>query len=439
MQKRNPIYIGISIILVLVAILALVYTINQSVKSNQTSPTVTGLVKQTGTDTIQPTLIPSHLPPITKTPTYIIIPSATSTILSLSTAAPVLEQMILPKGPDLIYTGLNTEMKIFWQGKPGKTYQLEWGMDETYSLGRAEGLSTGDLYTFTINGLQPGTHYLYRVVSGTESSGGSFYTAPEANTSTLKFVVYGDTRSHPELHNTVAGQVDALFQSDPGYQTINLFTGDFVNDGDTPSAWDEELFSPSYKNIRIELANIAVLPVMGNHEGSGRLFSQYFPMPFVAAHYWSFDYGPAHFVMLDQYTSYGEGSKQYDWLKDDLAGSTKLWKFVVLHEPGWSTGGGHDNNVTVQKDIQPLLKKYGVAAVFAGHNHYYARAIVDGIVHLTVGTGGAPLYPLSSTYPDIVFSYSGTGYARFQIEGNTFTGQFVDSSGNILDTFTENK
>jgi hypothetical protein len=435
MQKRNQFYKRNGAILVLVVFLILVDFLNQSGRSNQAAPTGNGLVTVTGTDTLQA----SQLPSPTNIPTSTVSPSTTSTKLPTNTAAPVLLSMDLPKGPDLIYTGKNTEMEIFWQGETGKTYRLEWGVDGTYSLGSADGLSNGDLYSYIITGLQPGTHYLYRVVSGTGSSGGSFYSAPDENSSTLKFVVYGDTRTHPELHNAVAGQVDTLFKSDPGYQTLNLFVGDFVNAGDIPSSWDEELFSPEFKNIRTELANIAVLPVMGNHEGSGKLFSQYFPMPFVAAHYWSFDYGPAHCVMLDQYTGYGEGSKQYDWLKADLAGTTKLWKFVVLHEPGWSAGGGHDDNLTVQKDIQPLLKKYGVAAVFAGHNHYYARAVVDGIVHLTVGTGGAPLYPLSSSYPDIAFSYSGTGYARFVIMGNTLTGQFVDSSGNVLDTFTENK
>jgi len=56
--------------------------------------------------------------------------------------------------------------------------------------------------------------------------------------------------------------------------------------------------------------------------------------------YWSFDYGPIHFVMLDAYTSYGAGSPQYNWLKADLAASTKTWKIIAIHEPGWSAGGG---------------------------------------------------------------------------------------------------
>jgi len=52
----------------------------------------------------------------------------------------------------------------------------------------------------------------------------------------------------------------------------------------------------------------------------------------------------------------------------------------------------HANNPTVQAAIQPLAEQYGVSVIFGGHNHYYARAVVHGVTHLTVGGGGAPLY-----------------------------------------------
>jgi hypothetical protein len=196
------------------------------------------------------------------------------------------------------------------------------------------------------------------------------------------------------------------------------------------------MFSPSLTNIRTELANMADLPVMGNHEGSGGLFARYFPMPFVASRYWSFDYGPLHVVMMDQYTSYSAGSAEYNWIKSDLAGTTKKWKVVVLHEPGWTANGGHTNNTTVQNAYQPLFEQYGVALVLGGHNHYYARAVVNGIPELTIGTGGAPLYAPAGGQADIVTTYKGNGYAKFSISGSTLTGWFVASSGNVVDTFT---
>lgn len=38
--------------------------------------------------------------------------------------------------------------------------------------------------------------------------------------------------------------------------------------------------------------------------------------------------------------------------------------------PGWTSGGSHGNNSTVQSVIQPLCTQYGVDFVIGGHNHY---------------------------------------------------------------------
>ena len=96
-------------------------------------------------------------------------------------------------------------------------------------------------------------------------------------------------------------------------------------------------------------------------------------------------------------------------MRTDLAASAKPWKFIVLHEPGWSAGGGHGNNTTVQNDIQPLAVQYGVAIVFGGHNHYYARANVSGVTHLTMGGGGAPLPAVRAPRDPAIRAQAGGG------------------------------
>jgi hypothetical protein len=143
-----------------------------------------------------------------------------------------------------------------------------------------------------------------------------------------------------------------------------------------------------------------------------------------------------HVALLDQYTAYSAGAAQYNWLRSDLAAATKAWKFVVLHEPGWSAGGGHENNVTVQTDLQPLFKQYGVSIVFGGHNHYYARAAVDGVTHLTLGGGGAPLNVPQPGYPNIVATSPSYSFGQFSVAGDTLTAKIVDSSGAVIDSFT---
>jgi hypothetical protein len=395
------------------------------------SPTATN---PAASPTATKTLVPAT-PTLTKP-----APTATRTPAS-ATATPSgsLTKVNLTKGPNLIYTGSNTAMEVFWQWTAATSFRVDWGTDTNYSLGNAPVSAydaTNHLYRYTITGLTPATKYNYRVVVGSQYSDGTFFTAPSAAATSLKFVSYGDTRSNPTQHDSVAAQVISLYQSDPSYQTILPFVGDAVSNGDTDSLWTSEFFSPSFTHIRTELANVALAPIMGNHEGSGGLFARYFPEPFAAGRYYSYDYGPVHFIFLDQYSADTSTSAQFTWFKKDIAATTKKWIIVSFHEPAWSANGGHPNNTTMQNTYEPVMEQYKVAVVLSGHNHYYARAMVNGIPELTIGTGGAPAYTPASGQPDVVYTYKGLGYVRFSISGSTLTSSFIDSSNTARDTFT---
>ena len=343
----------------------------------------------------------------------------------------------LSKGPILIFPGDNTKMQVSWQWSSATTFQMQWGTDTTYSLGNASVTAydtTNRLYKYTITGLTPGVKYFYRAVVGTQCSSGTFYAAPSSSATSVKFFAYGDTRTNGSVHDGIAGKIIAQYIADPAFQTLNLNVGDWVS-GDSESAWTGEWFN--YTNIRTQDANIADIGVRGNHEGSATYWKRYWPEPFQPGGlYWSFDYGPMHVVMLDQYTAYNAGSTQYNWLRTDLAASTKKWKFIVLHEPGWTSGGGHSNNTTVQNDIQPLAVQYGVAIIFGGHNHYYARATVNGVQHLTVGTGGAPLYAPASGQPNVVRTSQSYGWSQYVINGSTLTATVYNNSGGLIESYT---
>jgi len=374
-------------------------------------------------------------------------PAPTNASTNAPTAAPTQSSgnctaTILKKGPTLIYTGSNTGMRVFWQWTANSTFQFQWGPGTTYGSGSVNVSAydtTNHLYKYDVGGLTPGTKYYYRVVTGSQCATGTFYTAPAASATSVKFFSYGDTRTNGSVHNGLAGQINTAYSGDPAFQTLNLNVGDWVS-GDSESAWTSEWFATSYTSLRKQDANISDIGVRGNHEGGATYWKRYWPEPFNSGGlYWSFDYGPMHVTMIDQFTSYSAGSAQYNWIKSDLANSTKKWKIVVLHEPGWSAGGGHGNNTTVQKDLQPLFVQYGVAIVFGGHNHYYARASVNGVTHLTVGGGGAPLYSPASGQPNIVKTYKGYSFGEFSISGSTLTAKIISSSGATVDSFTITK
>jgi hypothetical protein len=346
------------------------------------------------------------------------------------------------KGPYLLYPGNNTQMQVLWQMDEGGTpCTIEWGTDTTYSDGSANVSEYGTdyQYSYTIGNLTPGTMYYYRVTAGVTQYTGNFTAAPATSATDVKFLMYGDTRTYPGDHDSVAARMIATYNSDPACQTLLLLSGDWVNTN-SETDWTNEFFNYSCANLMENLRRMPINGCMGNHEGGGTVYMKYWPYPYVAAKYWSFDYGPVHVAVIDQYTTpYETGSAQYNWLVNDLSTSTKDWKIIVLHQPGWSAKGGHNNDTNVQTYIQPLCTTYGVQMVVGGHNHYYARAVVDGVHHLTSGGGGAPLYTPKQGEPYIVIAVKTWNFQKVEISGNSLTCTTLKPDGTAIDTFTVTK
>jgi len=244
------------------------------------------------------------------------------------------------KGPYLIFEGSNTEMTVLWVDK-FETNILSWGTDKNNLTGKASvpeygvkyGEENGHQHKYKITGLTPGTKYYYQV-EGYDSGSGSFVTAPKADATAVKLLAYGDTRSFPESHEKVAAGMRQAYKKDPAFQTIVLHSGDWVS-SDSESSWTSQWFDPKYQEIRKLQAEVPIAGARGNHERNGKYFKKYYP--YAADFYWSFDYGPAHIVILDNNrgANYDPDSGQYKWLKNELDTTRKPWKIVVMHEPAW--------------------------------------------------------------------------------------------------------
>ncbi len=357
------------------------------------------------------------------------------------------------KGPYLFYTGSNTEMKILWQMDVAQACTLEWGTDPANLIESAVTTEFGSdhQHQYVIGAdpgkppLVPGTKYYYRLTDAyNETYTGSFIAAPEDNTDDLKFLVFGDVRADaglvPYAYDGVCDTMNTFLAANPGYQTITFLVGDWIND-DTENDWQNMFFNRTLSNALQLHANMPINGCVGNHDmniNGGAVYEKYYPYPYEpSGRYWSFDYGPVHFAIVDQYTSYSSGSAQLLWLDNDLATSDKLWKIIILHEPGYSAGP-HPDNTSVQNYIQPLCLAHGVDIVFGGHNHNYARCVVDGIQHVTTGAGGAPVRPVNlDTNQYIVYAESNLEFCEIEIQGDTlyFTARRLDLS--VMDSFSK--
>ncbi|MCM2358192.1 MAG: metallophosphoesterase family protein, partial [Geobacteraceae bacterium] len=336
------------------------------------------------------------------------------------------------KGPYLMFEGANTSMSVLWQTDATESNTLRWGTDTSYSLGSTTvGVYGSDFqHKYTITGLQPDTKYYYEVAG---YGSGSFRTAPAATATSLKLFAYGDSRTYPANHETVANRMRAKYAADPAFQTILLHDGDFIG-SDTESDWTSMYFvsGSSYPQMRALQAEMPVIGARGNHEGTGAVYKKYFPYPYAANYYWSFDYGPVHFVVIDNYASFTSGSAQYNWLVNDLASTTKPWKIILEHDPAWGAGT-HSNNTSIQSALHPLFKQYGIDLIINGHNHNYARALVEGKNYITTGGGGASLYTPDPSYPNIVKVDKSYHHTEIDINGSTLTSTARRADGTVIE------
>ncbi|HUJ16754.1 MAG TPA: metallophosphoesterase family protein [Nitrospirota bacterium] len=366
------------------------------------------------------------------------------------------------KHPYMIYPGQNTQMQILWQDNASEaTNVLSWGPDTTYSMGTVTVPEYGSAnqHAYTIAGLTPNTKYYYQVADQTNGlyGAGSFITAPDNSVTAIRFLGMGDSRSQPfALDNLM--QAMKSFYSQPGnedYQRLVIHNGDWVST-DGESYWTSQWFDPTKIDVVAFTANTPINGCKGNHDNSGSYpngkstyFPKYFPFPYqnatpvfdpatVQAYnnlYWSFDYGPVHFTVVDNYSNLAAGSAQYNWVVNDLASTTKPWKIMIYHEPAYSAGSDGDNsNVRV---LEPLVTQYGVDLIYCGHSHNYARTgaytlaqangdqIALNVPHITSGGGGAPVYQPDMTnagsYPHVITAWPAFEFMTFDVEGKTLT------------------
>jgi len=377
-------------------------------------------------------------------------------------------QAQIRKGPYLIYPGNSTSMTVLWQtDRTPAQATIEWGSTTDYHS-TVTVLENGNgedehQFSYTITDLTPGSRTYYQVSVDGEQFPGSFLTAPSESATSLTFYAYGDTRSHPDIHDSVISQLMADLNTNPDErQTFCLHVGDFVTFGLDEAYWDDEYFNRNYTDTMTFLSSLPVMGTIGDHETfdtdtytpdyehAGELYRKYWPYPLypdTKHFYYSFDYGPAHVCVLDQYTAeYTKGSTQYAWAEQDLSNSTKPWKVVMFHDPAWSAYGiegpdvgPHENDEIVQSDLCPLFENNGVTVVVQGHNHYYARCTVNGIQYLALGGGGADPYPPAPNQSNVGKAIQAYHFAKFDISGNTMSVSVISNEGEKIDSFTVNK
>lgn len=183
------------------------------------------------------------------------------------------------------------------------------------------------------------------------------------------------------------------------------------------------------------------------------------------AAWYAWNWGDALFIVLDPYWHSARsansdgwnltlGERQYRWLEETLAASNARFKFLFLHNlvggldgqmrggieaaPYFEWGGrnadGSDGFAARRpgwsKPIHALLVEHQVTAVFHGHDHLYARQILDGIVYQEVPQPSARNFQSGASLAEDYHYTSGTilsssGHLRITVTPSGVTGEYV--------------
>jgi len=303
------------------------------------------------------------------------------------------------------------------------------------------------VHEITISGLETETIYKYCAVSRNLASPVSTFKTAIRRDTPFKVTVWGDSRSDPTSHESV---VNSMILEKPD---IAVNVGDVVLRGHIYDLWSDEYFTP----IRRFAINTPTYIAIGNHEFGGYSYGGNVPWfdlfvshPAPNDYYYSFMYGNTFFMALNPHEEPGShqirpGSDQYNWMVAQLESEeykNAAFRLIFLHEPPYSecwTSGYYDGEPELRRDFVPLMEKYKMDIVFAGHTHDYERGQwpkPDGPYYIITGGGGASLDDTHHKDWEQIDIYKFIyHHVLLTIDGNHLKFEAIDRNNKVFDSF----
>ena len=309
-----------------------------------------------------------------------------------------------------------TEFQVEWRNKG----DVQWNACPSPSFRRVatESATPFRLYSTEISGINAGAAIQFRVLHNRRSQFDGSCIAPKTDSDQQSFAVFGDTGAGNLAQGAIARQV---VKAKPDYAMI---TGDIVYQKGTVSEYLKNWF-PIMNATDLGvisgaplLSSVLCMAAPGNHDvlyspnldtypdglGYYTFWSQPLNGPslpgatknvpplagkkanrdafhtasgdnFPRMSQYSFDYGNAHWTVLDAnpYVDWTSPDLRA-WLDKDLASAKKSqWRFVALHQSPFTSNWRHmrEQQMRLCTDI---FEKHKVDIVFSGHSHSYERS-----------------------------------------------------------------
>jgi 3',5'-cyclic AMP phosphodiesterase CpdA len=330
----------------------------------------------------------------------------------------------------------STSAKVLWTTTVEHAHHLEVKTVQGEQVARVASETdptarppTGELRLAPVGGLEPDRMYCYRIVGPQSvlSEWAGFRTAPLADTDQkVRFAAFGDSGHGGTDQFAVREQLHTVALD------LVIHTGDLAYVNGTRREIEQHYFGVYERLIQ----SFPVFPAAGNHdyatEGAAP-FREAFALPTNASmapeRWYSFNWGPVHFVALDTQRI---GPEQVEWLERDLASHDRAWTVVYGHHPPYSSGS-HGSDAQMQEHFVPVFEDYGVDVVFSGHDHNYERTLaIDGVRYVVTGGGGRGTRGVGQS-EFTAFSLPVAHFVYVSADPQQLTLHAIDASGDEFD------
>ena len=239
-------------------------------------------------------------------------------------------------------------------------------------------------HTIAISDLEAGEKYCYRIGDadrGWWSETGVINTADKSTSFSFFHMTDPQSVTEKQYADNWAVALDVAFANHNADFILN--TGDMVDNGNDFVEWKR-----MFNTAQSSLMSTVLMTASGNHEARGDyaqiqnfVYSNLPEQDTTTGVYYSFDYNTAHVAVLNTNNLNDDGSlsnDQLEWLKADMSGSDKAWKFVALHKAPYSNGSHFDDDdvSALRAQLQGLMPELGIDIVFQGHDHVFMRTDV---------------------------------------------------------------
>lgn len=301
----------------------------------------------------------------------------------------------IARGPYLSEVSGTSAVVSWWTNIP-TTGLVHYGIASVTEHSRPDS-ATRQHHAVTLTGLTPGAAYRYTVGDGTLASvPASFKTAAQAGTP-FSFAAIGDFggasvgETQNAAHIAAAGTSFIQTVGDNIYASAGNPEPDFST---VYSDYDARFFKQFAAAVRSQ----SFFPANGNQEyySNGKFWST-FGMPGTNHSWYSYDWGNAHFLVLDSELAFDPTSPQYAFAQADLAAHQGAsFRIVALQRPPYSSSSATAGSTFARASLVPLFEKYHVALVLSGNSHNYERSFpltggspaAGGVTYVVTGGGG---------------------------------------------------